>query len=178
MRRPLSLRARLILGVIVLAAAGLVAADVATYTSLSSFMIDQTDRQLDAAHQAVDHGPPGGGPPDRGLRGFAFQIRTASGTILASSTLPEFEGGESIGAPAWPATVRLPANPSNDHGDRIAYSTVKAKSGGGRFRVRVSTEPGEGGYVLLLAEPLRSVDTTLHRLLWIELLVTAAVLAA
>ena len=59
-----SLRARLILGVVVLAAAGLAVADVATYTSLRSFLISRTDVSLDSAHHAVEgafHGP-GRGP--------------------------------------------------------------------------------------------------------------------
>ena len=43
----LSLRARLILGVIALAAVGLVAADVATYSSLRSFLLDRTDSSLE-----------------------------------------------------------------------------------------------------------------------------------
>jgi two-component system, OmpR family, sensor kinase len=63
----LSLRARLILGVIVLAAAGLLAADLVTYTELRSFEISRTDQALDAAHGAIEAGffggtgPPGGG---------------------------------------------------------------------------------------------------------------------
>jgi two-component system OmpR family sensor kinase len=183
----LSLRARLILGVITLAAVGLVAADIATYSSLSGFLTDQTDQQLDAAHQGLDFAMqggngsagPDGGPLGRAVRGYAVQVRTASGTIVASSSaLPQFNGGESLGTPKWPKTISLPATPSNDHGDRVAYYTVKSKTGEGRFRVRAWTEPGEEQYVLLLAAPLSSVDNTLHRLLWIELLVTAIVLAA
>jgi len=46
----LSLRARLVLGVIMLAAVGLVAADIATYTSLRSFLFDRVDNTIDAAH--------------------------------------------------------------------------------------------------------------------------------
>src|SRR5258705_10521281 len=53
MRRSLSLRARLVLGVIALAAVGLVAADFATYSELRSFLIGRTDTSLDAAHLAV-----------------------------------------------------------------------------------------------------------------------------
>ena len=49
-----SLRARLILGVVVLAAAGLAVADVVTYTSLRSFLVSRTDDSLDAAHGAVE----------------------------------------------------------------------------------------------------------------------------
>ena len=41
--RQLSLRARLVLGVIVLAAIGLAGADVATYASLRSFLVERTD---------------------------------------------------------------------------------------------------------------------------------------
>ena len=40
----LSLRARLVLGVIVLAAAGLTVANLATYTSLRSFLLDRTPK--------------------------------------------------------------------------------------------------------------------------------------
>jgi two-component system OmpR family sensor kinase len=43
--------------------------------------------------------------------------------------------------------------------------------------VRASIEARAPGYVLLIAEPLNDVDGTLHRLLLIELLVTAAALA-
>ncbi|MBA2383252.1 MAG: hypothetical protein H0V68_01105, partial [Actinobacteria bacterium] len=42
----LSLRARLVLGVSVLAAAGLAVANVVTYTSLRSFLLDRTDESL------------------------------------------------------------------------------------------------------------------------------------
>ena len=42
----LSLRTRLVLGVLVLAAAGLAVADAATYTSLRSFLIQRVDNTL------------------------------------------------------------------------------------------------------------------------------------
>ncbi len=50
----LSLRARLLLGVVALAAVGLTAADVATYSSLRSFLIHRTDSSLNDAHRAVE----------------------------------------------------------------------------------------------------------------------------
>jgi hypothetical protein len=52
--RRLSLRARLILGVIALAAVGLAAADIATYASLHRFLISHTDDFLDAAHTSAE----------------------------------------------------------------------------------------------------------------------------
>ena len=43
----LSLRARLVLGVLVVAGIGLLVADLATYTALRSFMLTRVDRTLD-----------------------------------------------------------------------------------------------------------------------------------
>src|SRR5262249_55401299 len=58
--RRLSLRARLLLGVLVLGAAGLFAADAFTYTSLRSFMLDRVDKTLEADHRGVEHAGLGG----------------------------------------------------------------------------------------------------------------------
>ena len=58
MLRQLSLRTRLVLGVVVLAAAGLAAADAATYTSLRSFLVQRVDKTLEADHP---EGSGGGG---------------------------------------------------------------------------------------------------------------------
>ncbi len=53
MARRLSLRARLVLGVIVLTAVGLAAANIATYTSLRSFLMERTDDSLVELEQAL-----------------------------------------------------------------------------------------------------------------------------
>jgi hypothetical protein len=66
----LSLRARLLLGVLVLAAAGLAAADAVTYTSLRSSLVGRVDNMLDADHHGAENarfgpgGPRGPGPND------------------------------------------------------------------------------------------------------------------
>ena len=66
----LSLRARLLLGVVALATVGLAVADVATYTSLRSFLLDRVDRSLQAGHVQVEHTAFGdSGPPRGGGRG-------------------------------------------------------------------------------------------------------------
>ncbi|MGZ4380935.1 MAG: hypothetical protein ACXVZ3_05900, partial [Gaiellaceae bacterium] len=51
----MSLRTRLVVGLVALATVGLVAADVATYHSLRSFLIDQKDQALEADHIQVEH---------------------------------------------------------------------------------------------------------------------------
>ena len=54
MVRKLSLRARLVVGVLVLALVGLAAADVATYTSLRSFLVQRVDTTLESDHQSFE----------------------------------------------------------------------------------------------------------------------------
>src|SRR6478736_6775690 len=189
MGRSLSLRARLILGVIALAAVGLVAADVATYSALSSFLIKRTDSSLEAAHVAFegalfhdagggrpDHGRPGQGPaseaPDRGsltaaAPGDTIQVRRLDGHVLFTGSVPRFPGSKALPGPALPASISVPAGT----GERVAYFTVAAESGGGRYRVRASIEPETKNYLLVVATPLTDVDSTLHRLLLIAALV-------
>src|SRR5580765_5627729 len=110
----LSLRARLLLGVLVLATAGLVAADAFTYTSLRSFLLDRVDSTLQADHQGAARARPGFGvPPGRGdgdLRGpFGgpgglgsdyVQFRAPNGkTVIYTSAVPHFYGTSAPAAP-------------------------------------------------------------------------------
>jgi two-component system OmpR family sensor kinase len=176
--RQLSLRTRLILGVIVLAAAGLVAADVATYSSLRSFLIDQTDSSLEAAHHAVDafvQNPNAQFGLGNAVRGDYVGLRTNGGQTRLGYA-PRFYGEEKPPAPTLPKKISLPSAGGGPNGEPVSYFTADAAHGGGHYRVRAWTN-GDSPYTLLLAQPLSSVDATLHRLLWIELLVTALVLA-
>ena len=187
----LSLRARLLLGVIALAAVGLVAADVITYSKLSSFLIERTDTALNAAHQAVEGAltrPSGGPGPGQGpggdigaltaaAPGDYIQLRSLNGTILASGFVPQFSNAALPPEPRLPATITLPTA-TNVGRDRVTYLTVPARSGGGRYRVRASIEPQAPNRIVIVAASLADVDSTLHQLLLIELLVTALVLAA
>jgi hypothetical protein len=109
----LSLRARLVLAVIALAAVGLVVADLVTYSALRSFLVDRVDRSLsDTAHSirggpGFEQGRGRGGPRPAGP-GVLVQVRSASGdSVLA--TLP------SATAPGRSApTPRLPDDPAAD----------------------------------------------------------------
>jgi two-component system, OmpR family, sensor kinase len=193
--RRLSLRARLILGVIALAAVGLAAADIATYASLHRFLISHTDDFLDAAHTSAEgglHGPGGGGggrggqqpapgnpgQPNIGqleatVPGLYVQVRRPNGTIVATGAAPQFSGTKQEPPPRLPATIVLT---SRSGGDRVSYFTAAATKGGGRYRVRASADPGSNGYILIVATSLGSVDSTLHRLILVESLVTLAAL--
>jgi|SRR5579884_2769710 len=185
MRRQLSLRTRLLLGVIVLAAVGLVGADVATYTSLDSFLDGRVDSALEAGHAQVertafdDEGPSRedgavpkrlGPPPAAGVDWY--QVRTLGGRVIRGGFLV---GGGS--PPRLPVTITLPARPTT-HGERTHYFTVSAVQGDVSYRVRASIEPQQPNRILVIASSLSGVTGTLHRLLLIELLATLSVLGA
>jgi two-component system, OmpR family, sensor kinase len=194
----LSLRARLILGVVVLATAGLVAADAATYTSLRSFLVSRTDSSLDAAHVSAESAlrGPHGGPPDHDLGrpndrdfgggdigrltasvpGVFVQIRHADGSVVGGGASPQFTGATQSPPPRLPKKIALESPRGN--AEAVSYFTTAATRGGGRYRVRASSVPGSAGLVLVVATSLGGVDSTLHRLVLAELLVTLAVLAA
>ena len=174
MIKRLSLRARLLLGVVALAAVGLVAANVATYSTLSSYLLDRTDSTLDQTAQTLRRPGPGGGirsaPP-----GTFVQVRSLDGdTVVATfsgATLP----GASVPAPNLPDTVKPPAPTRTT--EAVRYFTVGGDRGGPEYRVRASIAQGDEA-MLLVATSLRDVNSTLHRLLAIELVVTALVLGA
>jgi two-component system OmpR family sensor kinase len=166
-------------GVIVLAGVGLVAADVATYRALSSYLLGQVDNTLNQVHVGIENGvfenPTGPLPVSPG---DCLELRRTSGAVLGSGCYAAFPGGEQPPRPSWPAHVSLPVQPNTPSGDRVRFLTVPATSGSGRYRVRASEEAQYPGMVLLIAQPLRTEDSTLHRLFLIELLVTVIVLAA
>jgi two-component system, OmpR family, sensor kinase len=201
MLHRLSLRSRLVLGVLLLATIGLVAADIATYTSLRSFLFDRTDASLEAAHHEAEvellgarpsASDDGGAPTPsdavstprsrlqdltRSLPGLFIETRDSAGKVTFSDQVPEFaETGTPPSRPRLPKTISLEP-PSGSSPDRVRYLTVSSIEGDLRYRVRTSLDPGSTS-MLVLATSLSGVDGTLHRLELIELLVTGAVLIA
>jgi two-component system, OmpR family, sensor kinase len=170
----LSLRSRLVLGVVALATVGLIAADVATYSSLSSFLLGRVDSTLNQVQPGVESAVfgghpqgPGPGPGQAQVPNDCVELRTAAGAVVGNGwrCFSAFPGAQ---APAPPA---------------VTHVSVPTRAGAhfftaGDYRVRASVDARHPGYVLLVAAPLASERNTLHRLLLIELLVTAAVLAA
>jgi two-component system, OmpR family, sensor kinase len=180
--RRLSLRARLLLAVVALAGVGLAVADVATYTSLRSFLLHRVDMSLDSGHPQVEaqfeHGDERGGhgegqPPAQGID-WGEVLTPAGGVLVPGRFLVR---SDSSSPPKLPATISLPTHASGPDHERATYFTVPAQSGGGRYRIRASAERTAPGRVLVVATSLSDVDATLHRLLLIELLVAAAVVA-
>jgi two-component system OmpR family sensor kinase len=175
----LSLRARLLVGVIALAGIGLVAADVATYSALSSYLLGQVDGTLNQVHVGIEgqvfedvQNPLPQSP------GYCLELVRLSDGKRGSACFAPFRGFKPPPEPRWPEHVALPTQPNTPAGDRVDFFTVSASSGSGRYRIRASEEAQHPGYALLIAQPLGTEDRTLHRLFRIELLVTVIVLAA
>ncbi len=174
----MSLRTRLLVGVVLLAGLGLVAAGSVTYALLDRFLTSRVDDQLQQAMvpitralvirgQVPDPGtvPPGlrhrlGGPrvPPPGTYGALVRNGV---TVLE---VPFDYGGQAAPAPVLPTAI-----PTD-----TAFS---AAAHGVSWRYRVLAEPVANG-VVVAAVPLTEVTATLHRLLAVEALVALAVLVA
>ncbi len=105
-------------------------------------------------------------------------MRRTNQAILAATCIPRFGEPDAAPGPKLPATVTVPKSSTTPGRDRVRFLTVRALTGGGSYRVRASIEPNQPNRILLVAAPLDEVYSTLHRLLLIELAVTAVVLAA
>jgi two-component system, OmpR family, sensor kinase len=184
-----SLRARLLAGLLVLAAAGLLLLGGITYAEQRSFLLQRVDQQLSAAtgtlgHALDERGVPGGfaepdhdgrpgsggGPrPPGGDAGVGLppgtygQRRDAAGNVLGAQVISY---GQTVKArPALPA--RLPL----DH----PVTVNGRRDGQPRYRVLATPSPSGSG-TTVVAVPLTDVDQTLRRLLAVEALVIGGVL--
>jgi two-component system OmpR family sensor kinase len=186
-----SLRSRLLLALGVVVVAALLAADVATYSALRSFLLNQVDQSLQLDHSPVEQclltgcngGPPGtggGGPPGpegggtddgggpfRLAPGTFLEVRPASGTPAVYPAL----GRNAQLSPRLPATITGFSAKDDPGGEpTIYFNAQSADKGGPEFRVRASQL--SNGDQLILAIPLSDTYATLHRLLLIELAVS------
>jgi two-component system OmpR family sensor kinase len=181
-RRRLSLRVRLVLGVVLLAALGLLVADVVTYRSLSSYLIGQVDKTLDQTHVGIEQDVFRTSPPStwhvRLPAGVGAELTHLDGAVIPPDMFrPVDPRNSDPDGPHFPVRVSLPSEPNTPEGDRVVYLTAGGPDGS-RYRVRAAEESDHPGYVLQIAQWLGPEDSTLHRLFWIEVLVTAGVLAA
>jgi two-component system OmpR family sensor kinase len=190
-----SLRARLIVGLLALAAVGLVTLAAVTYAEQRSFLYDRVDQQAQAAFfpisaqldktganvpGAVPHRgipPHGGGGPRDGdhgpgpsagevAAGYAVgQRRDAAGHPLGHNVVLN-NGQNSLPAPRFPASIA-----------QGQTKTVSAVSSGLKYRVHAFATGDQPG-TTLVAIPLHDVTQTLDRLLGVEALVIGGVLAA
>ena len=197
----MSLRARLIIGVVALAAVGLLVAGGVTYAETRRSLLDRVDQQADAALPVVERalrakGVGGSGPPDppggRPGRGGADPRPSdgdgdrgpggPGGAGLPSAVYGE--GRDAGGAvlahvtPGLPAGETAPAAPALPAAMKAGERRTVGAAQGSDLRYRTVAAATPGGGLTIAAVPLSDVDATLSQLLLIEALVFGAVLLA
>jgi len=172
----LSLRGRLLLGVISLVLIGLLVLNVAIYVSLQKFLIDRVDAEMRAG---VDEVATALGAPSRGpVQRTAFPIGTVA-EVLGSDGSPVTIRGVSSGFGSQALTV-LPVVPKNlqDSGQLdvpVQPFTVQGTDGTTEFRLTDWHEGRFGGAIIVLAVPLTDITSTLRGLLVSQALISAGV---
>jgi two-component system, OmpR family, sensor kinase len=173
----MSLRVRLLLAVGAVALLALAAADIATYSWLRRSLYQRVDQSLETAHFPVEQElRPGPGDFNGGrfltvAPGTFVEVRAADDSVVGIAPVYEFSGHTVV--PNLPAHIGG-LSQSSGPGEPLRYFSVSSPNGGPRFRIRVSSL---GGGQLILGLPLTDTLATLHRLVVVELSVTAAALA-
>jgi two-component system OmpR family sensor kinase len=184
----LSLRARLLIGLVVLSAVGLGVMAVVTYEEQRSFLLTRVNQQVGDSRLPVAVAlnlihPQGTTPPSRpptagGRAPGTFQTSGTYAIVLGTdgkvAEVHSFTYGEpAASAPSLPRGLPV----SQFQSRSIHLFTVNSTSGSG-LRYRAAAFSLRDGRTLVIAVPLRDVDQTLQRLLVVELLVGAAVILA
>jgi two-component system OmpR family sensor kinase len=180
-----SLRARLLTGLVALVTVGLIAMAAITYFEQRSFLLQRADDQAATAVPYMQHaleedralrtppdgggGPGGGGPGGAGPAvnlppGTYGQHRDTNGKIVKTGVVTYGQAKPPV--PNLPATIQ----PGK-------LFTVDAK-GDSSLRYRVLARRAPDGDLTVVAIPLRDTDQTLNRLLVVSGLVIAGVVAA
>ena len=178
------------IGLVTLSLAGLLAADVATWAALRSFLLGRVDDQLQTArmpllralgggpgpHGGPQEGPPGATAVGRGRGGRLAQARLS----LPPGTYAELRDSSgatrsTVGFELDDATVdrprlpdRLPDRPPGDGAEPAIFTAGDH---------RVMADRLSSGDTLLVSVPLGDVRQTLRRLLAVEVVVTVLVVA-
>ena len=179
----MSLRARLILGLLALAAAGLITLAAITYLEQRSFQLQRVDQEartgVGAMSHIIDycaHAQAAGLPCSAGvIGGPGF-----NGSVVAfpPGTFGERRGpgiqtvrvqiSKRIPAPSLPSTIAL----------NQVMTVGSIGDGGPDYRVLAVPTFDQPGTTTILAIPLTDVSQTLHRLFVVEALVILGILAA
>jgi len=169
-----SLRTRLLLGLLGLVSIGLVASDLITYRFLQSFLMRRLDEQVQAAVDPVAsrlstterRSPPLNRTAVPG--GTYGAVVDHDGNVLVSRPFG-YEGEDLDSLPKPKLTV-------GDLSRREPFTITAVERNAPGFRTIVEPLTGDTGY-LIVAVPMHDVVQTLHRLLVIEWVTTLAVLA-
>src|SRR5919204_294923 len=150
----MSLRTRLLVVVAALTVVGLVVANVATYEALRSFLIQRLDRTVNASAEPLARSAAFRGQPDPGE---LQQLSTSAPGSYVGLRFPS--GTVQWGAPGVPPGEHAPPPPQlpDRVADRDSNLTLGATHGSTRYRARIEPIPGNSGYLLIVASPLKDV---------------------
>ena len=179
----LSLRARLLLGLVALVVAGMTGSAIATYGFLQKSLTDQLDATLSAAvNPAADSlaggfregpGGAGGGGLEALPNGTYVEMRDQAGASVVVAARPLSYFGGVAGRPELPESV----SPSGV--DTPVFSTISGEDGVAHYRmVAERVDRIFGSPVVIVAAPLTGVESTLQRLLLLEAAITALIVLA
>ena len=193
----MSLKTRLLAAVGTIAILALGVASVATYSLLQSYLYGRADQSLRVAASGiafaanngqqlsscvgpgrseppslrhVRSGPdiPGGFPGLGSILTVSYTVKTTNGAIVNGQHCAAYVGGRTY-EPALPHVIAGLTRSSP-----VNFTTNSTKPGGPNFRVRASIL--SSGSTLLVGIPLTDASSTLHKLLVIELIVSAIAL--
>lgn len=165
--RARSLRARLLIGVLVLLAGGLVVSSALTYAALDRFLSRRIDQQLKDSRTPV---------LNELAKGEHFGgLRRSGRSVIPSGTYGELRRSSGRVVRYADDDRPVPELPTEAPG-RETFLTVGSSDPGSDYRV-LSTPLSDDGDVLLVALPLEEARDTLAQLLLVEALVAATVLA-
>jgi len=172
----LSLRGRLLIGVISLVVIGLLVANIATYALLKNSLIGRVDYQLtngvDEAASALGAGPTSRQQHPPFPVGTVVELIGSDGSVVDGKVVsPNF-------ANAPTARPNLPKTLPNYGTDKPAPPYDVSGTEGVQYRMTDWPEGRFGGQFVVLAIPLTDVQSTLSALLQTEALISLAVVAA
>jgi two-component system OmpR family sensor kinase len=185
----MTLRLRLVLGLVVLVTAGLAVFGFATYELYSRSQYDRLDDQVRASAPAVlptlaekagltsgdgEPGPKfdGRGPGHKDGPGGGRSGRPSPPPVVPLVSYAELRGsdGALVTNFAQSSAAAVPALDdtltAGDGGGR--FWTTGSESGSGRWRVYAGPAAGYAGYAVVVAVPLTEVTSALRRLVFIE----------
>jgi len=179
--RRRSLRARLTLLAVGLLAAGMVVAGIGTRLALQSFLIGRVDQQFHPAEQPALHyltGP----AADQGAVAALFQAlprHAIAAVVYPGGRLGRYRATGSIGEQSEVLGQIRGARPGLFSGEGYRFQAVPAASvprGGAPGDDEQQTQQLPAGTLLVIGLPLADADSTLSRLVVLELVIGVVVL--
>ncbi len=174
----LSLRGRLLIGVISLMVIGLLVVNIATYVSLQNFLTHRIDDQLRAGVDETANALGAVGPGST-RQATAFPVGTVAELLAPDGTVVRVKAVTSgFSSTTSTVTPQLPRALPNKGTDTPADPfTVVGSDGKTQFRVTDWPEGRFGGDYVVLAVPMTEMQSTLSGLLLLEGLISLGVVA-